>query len=476
MICVSIISETTEKCIEDMHAAGPYADLLEVRLDYIKKPDLAKILAAREKPVIITVSPAQENGRFEGTEEERIALLRQALALGAEHIDVNAGCPALRDLIAQKGESRVIVSYHNFQETPADLAATYTALRATGADIIKIATMAQKTSDNLAVLDLVRQSDTSIIGLCMGPYGEISRILAPLYGAYLTFASLQAGKESAPGQLPAETLRSVYRIDDIKPGFKLYGLIGNPVSKSKGYLLFNSLFKKYGLNSLYLNFPVEDLNDFAVHFSGRLAGFSVTMPHKRAIMSSLDEIDPAAQKVGAVNSVVNRSGKLAGYNTDIAGALNPIEKKTVIRGRRVTVLGAGGAARAIAAGVVERGGSLTVLNRTVETARELARELGCSFGPLSDFGMIKTDILINMTSVGMHPDVDAAPVDPGLVRDMVVFDAIYNPVKTRLLQEAEKNGCEVISGLEMFICQAAEQFRLFTGIEPDAGFMKDMLQ
>lgn len=478
MICASIVSETTDKAIEDMQKAAGYADLLEIRVDHIASPDLKKILSARKKPVIITIMPQHENGKFKGTEKERIALLKKAVALGADYIDVNMDCPELNALIKYRGaaSTRIIVSYHNFNETPAGLEGIYNKIKSAGADIIKIATFANKLSDNLKIIDLVKKSDRDIIAVCMGPRGEISRILAPLYGSYLTFASLEKGKESAPGQIPAETLRNIYRINDLKPGFKIYGIIGSPVSTSKGYIIHNFLFNNYKLNNIYLNFLADDLKDFADNFAEILSGFSVTMPHKQKIMSFLDKTDPIAAKTGAVNTVVNKDGKLTGYNTDLQGAVKAIRSKTDINNKSVTILGAGGAARAIAFGIIEEGGRLTILNRTVEKAEKLALELNCNAGPLSNFEKIKTDILINMTSAGMHPHTEETPVKTDNVRNMVVFDAIYNPEKTMLLQEAEKNNCRIISGIEMFIQQAAEQFKLWTNIAPDTGLLRDILK
>jgi 3-dehydroquinate dehydratase/shikimate dehydrogenase len=476
MICVPIISDTTEKAIMDMNRAVRFADLIEIRADFIREPDLEKILSAKKKPVIITIMPKYENGKFEGSEEERTALLQQAIELGADYIDINLGCPGLASLLKNRKTTKAIVSYHSFKDTPHDLYSIYRSLQAAGADIAKIATFANRLSDNLKMFDLLRKCESDIIGICMGELGEISRVLAPLYGSYLTFASLEKGQESAPGQIPAETLKNVYKTDAIRPDFKIYGLIGNPVNKSKGFILFNSLFRHYGLNSIYLNFLVDDLEDFVDNFPGMLGGFSITMPHKQHIISFLDEIDPVADKIGAVNTVVNRGGKLIGYNTDMIGVLRPIAEKRQIRDRHVTLLGAGGAARAIAVGIVENGGILTILNRTVVKAEKLAEELNCNYGPLSDFKGIQTDILINMTSVGMQPNTDETPVDTDLVRNMVVFDGIYNPPKTKLLLEAEKNGCTVFPGTEMFIHQAAEQFRLWTDTRPDINLFRDILE
>ena len=475
MICVPIVSGTTEAAVADIEKAGAYADLLEIRVDYIQNPDLVKIFAAKRVPFIITVAPRSDCGHFYGPEKDRIDLLKQAVALGADYIDVNSDCAGLPDLVGNRGDTKIIVSYHNFRETPADVEAVYSRLAATGADIVKIATFANRLSDNCGMLDLVRKSRGDIIAVCMGPLGEISRILAPLYGAYLTFGSMREGKESAPGQIPAEVLRNVYRINDVRPGFKLYGLIGNPVDKSRGYIIHNALFRQYGRNSIYLNFQVDDLDDFMTQLSGLLSGFSVTMPFKQQVLKYLDRVDPVAAEIGAVNTVLNRNGCLTGYNTDMTGALQAIQARARIRDSRVTILGAGGAARAIAVGVLKAGGKVAILNRTVARAVSLAQDLGCGAGALTEFEELDTDILINTTSAGMVPRTEETPVSAEHVRNMVVFDAVYNPPRTMLLREAEKNGCTVIEGTEMFINQAAEQFRLWTGVQADAGFLRDTL-
>jgi shikimate dehydrogenase len=258
---------------------------------------------------------------------------------------------------------------------------------------------------------------------------------------------------------------------------KLYAVIGDPVGHSLSPHIHNAAFKKIGFNACYLAFNVKDVSAaIAGMKSLNIGGFSVTIPHKVEVMKYLDEIDPLAEKIGAVNTIVNRDGRLTGYNTDTTGAIKAIEEKTEIKNKNITILGAGGTARAIAFGITDKDGKLTILNRTVEKAEKLSKQIGCDFGPLTDYNRIKTDILINTTSVGMIPDIDASPIDTNLVKNMVVFDAIYNPEKTKLLQAAEKNGCAIISGKEMFINQAAEQFRLFTGKEIDINIFRGVLK
>jgi len=475
MICIPIIATSTQEALRDMQAAAPLADMLELRLDHIKDADLPLLLTKRTRPVIVTITPREENGAFTGTDAERLFLLEQAISLGAEYIDCNLGWPALPRLLRIRQNTRVIVSSHNYAETPADLSAIYREIAATGADVVKLATHANRISDNLRMLELIKNADRDCIGICMGEKGEVSRILAPMYGSLLTFASLDTGKESAPGQIPAETMRSIYNCAGRNRDTRLFGLIGNPISKSRGYILFNRLFQHYGLNMLYLNFPVDNMDDFMGSFGSLLSGFSVTMPHKQAVIAYLDEQDGLSAKIGAINTVTSRNGRLLGCNTDAAGVVQPLLKRAELRGKRVTLLGAGGAARAAAAALLDEGAHVTILNRTVSKAAELAAAFGCESGSLDDFAPHATDVLVNMTSVGMHPNVGATPLPAEKLHGLIVFDGVYNPPETMLLREAATSGCTVIPGIEMFINQAAEQFRLWTGITPDPQLMEDIL-
>ena len=475
MICIPIIAATTQDALRDMQAAAPLADIIELRLDHIKNPDLPLLLANRPKPVIVTITPREENGAFIGTDAERLALLEQAISLGAEYIDGNMGWHALPRLQNIKNKTRVIVSSHNYEETPADLASLYREIAATGADVVKIATFANRISDNLNMLKMIETADRDCIGICMGPKGEVSRILAPVYGALLTFASLDSGKESAPGQIPAETMRSIYNCAGLQRDTRLFGLIGNPVSKSRGYILFNRMFKHFGLNMVYLNFLVDDMDDFMGSFGRLLNGFSVTMPHKQTVMAYLNECDAMSRKISAINTVTNLGGHLLGCNTDTVGVVRPLLQRTELKDKRVTLLGAGGAARAAAAALLDQGARVTILNRTVAKAEQLATELGCTSGSLDSFDPLTTDVLVNMTSMGMHPNIDETPVPPEKLHDLMVFDGVYNPPQTKLLRCAAQAGCTIIPGIEMFINQAAEQFRLWTEIEPDLQLMEEIL-
>jgi shikimate dehydrogenase len=246
---------------------------------------------------------------------------------------------------------------------------------------------------------------------------------------------------------------------------ELYAVIGSPIRHSMSPLMHNTAFDSAGINAAYVAFDVKDLSAaMAGMRSLGIKGLSVTIPHKVSIMAELDQIDKSAQDIGAVNTVVNRDGQLLGFNTDAGGAVRAVTEKTDIFGKEVGIIGAGGASRAIAFGIGGEGGRVTIFNRTLSKARELARMVDGNALPLSALGTVQVDILINTTPIGMTPYEDGCPVDSEVLKPgMVVMDAVYNPLETKLIRTASSKGCDVVSGLMMFIYQGAAQFELWTG-------------
>jgi len=257
---------------------------------------------------------------------------------------------------------------------------------------------------------------------------------------------------------------------------KICAIIGNPIEHSLSPLIHNAAFEHLKLNFIFIAFKVEHLREAVMGIRAlNLKGVSVTIPHKVKIMDYLDDIEGVARKIGAVNTILNQEGQLLGYNTDWSGAIKALEEKIELKNKRTVLLGAGGAARAIAFGLKEKGADLTILNRTVKKAKMLATELAGQYGGLELVESFKPDILINTTSLGMYPKVDDTPVKKEFLRDMLVFDIVYNPLKTRLIREAEQNGCATIMGLEMFINQAALQFELWTGKKAPLDLMRKVV-
>ncbi|MBT4260797.1 MAG: shikimate dehydrogenase [Nitrospina sp.] len=482
MICIPIVGPIQKKSLEDIAAAEPLADFLELRLDLMSDYDLEALLAASTKPCIVTNRTKREGGQFSGSEEDRIEILKQAIAAGAEYVDIETSTPKqlLKPFLESERKSKVILSYHNFTDTPEEIGHLYELMCAMPADILKIVTYAREINNNLALFELLRRSkkdDKKLIALCMGEKGEVSRILSPLLGGFLTFGSLETGKETAPGQITSSKLRDIYRVCDKRDSFKIYGVIGNPVYKSMGYLIHNRAFKEIGSNDIYIPFLVDNVEKFFKEFSPYLEGLSVTMPFKEDIISMMDEIDEMAIKIGAVNTVVREGKGWKGYNTDCMGALKAIEKHVDLKNKNVLIIGAGGTAKAIGQGVYEKGAKITVTyNRDKEKGIQLGRELEAKVVSIQEIDNEEIDVLINCSPVGMSPNLEETPISSRCLRKgMVVFDSVYNPLETRLIREAKVAGCVTISGVELFVNQAVGQFELWTRQKAPAELMRDVV-
>jgi len=319
-----------------------------------------------KKPCIVTNRTKREGGQFSGSEEERIVLLKQAMVAGAEYVDIETSTPKelLKPFLESERKSKVILSYHNFTDTPEEIEHLYELMCGMPADILKIVTYARDINNNLALFNLIHRSKKDgkkLIALCMGEKGEISRILSPLLGGFLTFGSLETGKETAPGQITGASLRDIYRVCDKRDAFKIFGVIGNPVYKSMGYLIHNRAFKEIGSTDIYVPFLVDNVENFFKGFSPYFEGLSVTMPFKEDIMALMDQIEETAKRIGAVNTVVRDETGWKGYNTDCMGALKALEKHVDLKGKNVLIVGAGGTAKAIGYGVQEKGAKITYL-------------------------------------------------------------------------------------------------------------------
>ncbi len=487
MICASICEPEIKDFLSRL-SSERYAEVIEARVDYLKSGfGLEEIIKSASKPLIVTCRKKGEFGRFAGSENERISILEKAASLGAAYIDIElcSGKGTIRYL-KDKG-SRIIVSYHDVGGTK-NIFEAYNNIKRLSPDIIKVVTHADSALDNFAVFDLLetaKKENKKLIAFCTGSYGEFSRVLCRIFGSFMTYGSAEKGRESAEGQITAKDMREIYRLDKLNDKTKIYGLIGNPVEHSLSHLIHNEAFELHKINAVYVKFLVEsaELGDFIRKTKKMdIGGFSVTLPYKTRIMGLLDKIDKDAEKIGAVNTITVKDGKLIGYNTDCDGAIEAIKQESSIEGKKVVVLGAGGAARAIAYGVLREKGNLTILNRTVEKANSLANEFGCCYGKLKLLQDIDFDILVNATSAGMYPDVSELPLPQNVLsnalkrnKNAVVLDTVFNPAETKLLKEVKRYSCTAISGIEMLTRQAALQFKLWTGkgISPD--YMKMFL-
>jgi len=529
-LCVSTTAATPEGALEQMRqAAAQGANVVELRLDLLGEGGdnsgvvtahaLEELLAQRPFDIetIVTYRPAWEGGNYRGDDAHREAVLAHAMELGVDYVDVEL--KALAGFLSEHGELRaaspckLIASHHNFEETPptAELQEKLAAMAGLGCDIAKVACMANDIEDTQRIFDILSEaSAVPTIAISMSGHGLVTRVLGPQYGSYLTFATLEDAAPSAPGQPPLKDLLQLYRLKDkpmgkrpqqsteSPPQRQLYGVIGNPIGHSMSPAIHNAAMHAAGVDTggiYYVPLLVTTLRSFlATRFAAGFGGFSVTIPFKEDALACCSWVDPLAARIGAVNTLVRdeQTGALKGYNTDCHAAIAAVEAglpprndgHSPLYGRTAVVLGAGGAARALAFGAADKGAEVVVVNRSVERAQALAADVAasgaaCRALAASDLGSLAPEqqvgaVLMNTTPVGMSPRVDASPVPSELLAGYaLVFDAIYNPLETRLLADARRAGCAVVSGLDMFIGQAAAQFELFfEGQAAPAGVMR----
>jgi 3-dehydroquinate dehydratase/shikimate dehydrogenase len=365
-----------------------------------------------------------------------------------------------------RGRSALILSFHDFRGTKR-LDETLQKMLAVQADFYKIVSTATTLSDNVTMIKfLAKESDKhSLIGICMGEQGIISRVLGVRAGSVFTFAALSPDEKTAPGQVTAQELRNVYRIEQVDAATRVYGVAGDPVVHSLSPAIMNAAFRRENVNAVYLTLHAKTLKDLLTCVREiPLHGISVTMPYKEAILKHLDNTDSHTTKIGACNTVVRaQDGKLYGFNTDAAGVVRPLERRLpTLEGAKILVLGAGGAARAAVFGLKERGCEVYILNRTAGPAKKLARQARARTVKRADLKKLSFDVIINATPVGMG-NTRETPLQEHEINARYVFDMIYDPAETRLLKLARERGAQVIPGIEMFVQQAARQFEIWTG-------------
>jgi 3-dehydroquinate dehydratase/shikimate dehydrogenase len=372
----------------------------------------------------------------------------------------------------------VIVSYHAPPGVRVGVPALYRRMRKTGADIVKFAFHARDAWENRIAFDFLLRAGSDrqrAIAIAMGEAGEPSRVLYRVFGGWGTYAAPESGREAASGQVTARVLSDLYRTERLRPSTKIFGVVGNPVRQSRGIRVHNPLFARADKNAVYCRFAVTDLRRFFSRMVPLIQGFSVTHPHKVEIGKYLDSMDTLSRAIGAVNTVIRKGGRLTGVNTDAPAALDAIERVSPVKGKRMLIMGAGGAARAIAYEATCRGALVLVTGRTPHSARSLARELGIAYVPVSGFRNVEADILVNATPVGMAPHSHESPFPSSMLEGKTVFDAVYNPPLTRLLREAAGAGAKIVRGTEMYINQAAMQFALYAGVPANIRLMKKLL-
>ena len=467
-LCVTVTAKTTAELRENRDAVAD-ADLIELRLDSVGDPDVAGALAGRRCPAIVTCRPTWEGGMFGGSEPERKALLSEAIRLGAEYVDVEWHA-RFDDLVAHRNGRGIVLSMHDFSGVPADLPDQVQAMRATGAEIVKIAAQTTRLADCVPLLDVgARAGQRGLVVSGMGDHGIATRILAARFGSMWTYAGAlrEIGQLSAPSLLRDFHFRSLSDTSDV------YGIVGGSVAHSVSPAMHNAAFRAADIDAVYLPLPAVDADDFVAFGKAiGIRGASITIPHKVTLFDRVDEVNSVARRIGAINTIRVTGGRWVGVNTDVSGFLQPLQNSVDLKSTRASVLGAGGAARAVAVALSSSGSTVRVHARQTAQAQDIAAMVGAEVGPWPPESG-SWDLLVNCTPVGMHPRVDESPIPADHLTGSIVYDLVYNPTTTRLLREAAARGCRTIGGLDMLVGQAEEQFHWWTDTAPAAGVMRD---
>ena len=495
-LAIPISGRDLQNCKQQITAASKTgAEMLELRTDFIegldtnKLAELAKAAKETHLPIIVTCRDAAQGGQNNLPAPLRRQILVEAIKLGADYIDCEYSNfkqkefgDSIKKTLAENEKTKLILSAHNFKEPFENLDSIYEQMFTDFPDAIaKTAYQAKHINDCFEAFDILKKYGNKAIAICMGQTGIISRIIAKKLDAFLTFASITEDQTTAQGQLTIEKMKNLYRWDSINSETELFGVIADPVEHSISPAVLNGCFAAEKMNKVYLPLLVtegqagfyEFLNNITARAWLNFRGFSVTIPHKVNALEYAQRkgeyIEPVAIQIGAVNTlIIGVNERITGFNTDYTGAMDALTEAMGIKRKQLynniaAVIGAGGAARAIIAGLVDAGARVIIYNRTVSKAQELAEDFECHSASLEKIIETDAQILINCTSVGMYPKIDASPVPANCLKpSMVVFDTVYNPLETLLLKQAKQAGAKTVYGSEMYIGQAAEQFKLFT--------------
>ena len=479
-LCVAVQADTPAQLFERASVALSDTNFLELRLDSVRRPvdalPLLKQFAAAhpEAAILATCRRVPHGGGFRGDLADELGTLHRAAENGARILDLEiesaeeAGPEVVETFRGwlRKSNARLLISFHDFSNSDR-IDEAVARINVFQPDIVKVVVTAKRLTDNMAVLHMLEQRlpNVQIVGVAMGEEGLPTRILGPGRGGLFTFAASEDGEETAPGQVTAEAMRSLYRIDEITAQTKIYGVAGNPVHHSLSPLMHNEGFRREGMDAVMLPLlarQADDLLAFARELP--ICGLAVTMPLKLEVLPYLKQADKLVERIGACNTLrLEADGGFTGFNTDAAGVLRPLAKRMEIPGSRIAVLGAGGAARAAIFALADAGAEVYIVNRTQATAEAVAREAGAQVLPRSELKTQCFDVLINSTSCGMAGSIQALPIEADELHANLVFDLVYNPLETPLLKLAAAQGMATIGGIEMFVQQGVRQFEIWTG-------------
>jgi 3-dehydroquinate dehydratase/shikimate dehydrogenase len=470
-ICAVVAARDSASMWRQFSVATRESRTIELRLDWLTDDrEISRFLARLatrpgKATILATCRRRAAGGFYRGSIAKQLVHLADAVRAGCIWYDLEVESsslcpPELLEVLL--GPARQLISAHFFKGMPASLESVSKRLAATKPDGIKIAARCNSLAE-CEELARFGRNRRNLIVIPMGDVALPARILS--LREPNGFAYVPVENPTAPGQVSLDEMRDVYRADKISRKTLVYGVIGNPIGHSLSPQMHNAGFAARRIDAVYLPFQVDRLPDFLEAVEPlSIKGFSVTIPHKERIISRLDDCDPLAEAIGAVNTVaVRRGGRLYGYNTDYIGVLKTLEARVKISQSRVLIVGAGGAARAVAFALSREGASVCICARRQKRARAIAQAVG---GTLVDWNRLKResfDAIVNATPVGMYPLADESPLEARDLNCRLVFDTIYRPRMTKLLQLAKRIGIETVSGVEMFVAQGVAQWEIWTG-------------
>jgi 3-dehydroquinate dehydratase / shikimate dehydrogenase len=483
-VCAVVAASGAAAMRRQLESSLRFTRTIELRLDWLlNDAEIAKFLKdlaprSGQATLIATCRRRQAGGRYRGTIAKQLVHLAEAIRAGCQwydfEIEALRKCP--QELIeVLLGDGKQLASAHFFQGLPQSLSRVAAELTRYRPQAIKIAAQCDSLAEARALVDFGSKHG-KVVAIPMGDVGLPVRFLA--LRAKRAFAYAPVENATAPGQISLDAIKRVYRADRFNARTRVYGVVGNPIGHSLSPVMQNAGFAARRMNAVYLPFLVRDLRDFLASIEPlAIAGFSVTLPHKEHILDELDGCDPLAERIGAVNTVIVRGGgRLYGYNTDYVGVLRSLERRMPLRGSRVLIAGAGGAARAVAFALAEAGSAVCVWARRAARAKSLARAVGGEAVTRPRLRREFFDAIVNATPVGMYPHSGQSPLDANELNCRLVFDTIYRPPKTRLLQLAERRGIDTVSGVEMFLSQGAAQWEIWTGERAPVAAMRRALE
>lgn len=490
-LCISICARSAEELIDEISHAATLADMIEVRFDCLDPSEIGEAIdrldhnrQLNSERLLATFRTPDQGGYRDISEEERSEFWHSGNERPFWGADLEEDFR--EGLLGSRWHNR-IASFHDHLGDQIDVGKVYDRLLRSGTNVVKIATTANRITDAIPLwrlLERAKGDNTKLIPIAMGEAGKWTRILGLAHGAYMTYASLSEGGETAPGQITAEDLLEVYRIKELGPNTEVYGVIAGDTRYSMSPIIQNAAFKAAAMDRVFIPLQTTDLDEFfarMVRAGSRevelnFKGFAVTNPHKQTILRLLDEIDETARLIGAVNTVKVENERLVGFNTDASGFIQPlVERFGELELVRVGIIGAGGAARACIYALKRAGAEVSILARDRLKAKPLADEFGLECYSLSDNAVRSDfDILVNATPLGtLGARENETPIRAEALKGVkLVYDMTYNPRETRLLREAREAGCETLDGLEMLLAQGAMQFEIWTGKSPDLDAMR----